>query len=604
MTLAADPRPDAFETDRKARRRAALLAFLSARGRRGTAPPGEDEADRERGGADEARSGEALDGEARADGEDLVRRRSRSLLTSPLTRRILAVNVLALLLLVAGLLYLGEYRRGLVQAELDSLAVQGALIANGIAEGAISDAVGGRPGLSLDTARQMVRRLSEPTGARLRLFAEDGSVIADSRLLTGPGGTIVIERLPPPVESGPFGAIDRLYAWIAGLMPSGADLPAYDPAPQPLDGRYPEVALGRAGEVVRRVRHDADDRLVLNVAVPVQRYKEVLGVVLLTLGDTQIEKALRSVRYDILKVFAATLAVTVLLSIYLAGTIARPIRRLARGADRVRHAHGRPPAIPDLGRRRDEIGDLGKSLAAMTETLWKRLNANERFAADVAHEIKNPLTSLRSAVETAARIEDPEQQRRLMAIIQDDVDRLDRLISDISDASRLDAELSRDESERVDVGHLLEALAELHTATAGPDDPRFRLEIAGHHDLTVSGLESRLGQVFRNLIANAISFSPAGGTITLRAGRTGRFVMAAVEDEGPGVPEDKREAIFGRFYSERPSGEKFGTHSGLGLSISRQIVEAHGGRIRADNRLSQGRILGARFVVRLPAERA
>ena len=274
--------------------------------------------------------------------------------------------------------------------------------------------------------------------------------------------------------------------------------------------------------------------------------------------------------------------------------------RLARAAERVKRGQGRPPEIPDVGRRNDEIADLAESLRTMTQVLWQRHNANERFAADVAHEIKNPLTSLRSAVETAARVKDPDQQRRLMAIIQEDVGRLDRLITDISDASRLDAELSRDATETVDVARLLDALAELHSTTDDGSGPAIRLDIARHQDMTVVGLESRLGQVFRNLIANAVSFSPAGGTVTLKAARQGRWVVAQVEDEGPGIPPDKLEAIFERFYSERPSGEKFGTHSGLGLSISKQIVEAHGGTIAAENRSPAG---GARFTVRLPADR-
>jgi two-component system sensor histidine kinase ChvG len=246
---------------------------------------------------------------------------------------------------------------------------------------------------------------------------------------------------------------------------------------------------------------------------------------------------------------------------------------------------------------------LSVALREMTEALWARLDAIEGFAADVAHEIKNPLTSLRSAVETVTRVEDPAQQKKLMSIILDDVQRLDRLISDISDASRLDAELSRAESEIVDLGDLLHALVEVQQATAGQQGPRFELAVADHEPLTVSGLEGRLGQVFRNLISNAISFSPPGGAIRLAAKRERGWIVASVCDEGPGLPADKLEAVFQRFYTERPRGEKFGTHSGLGLSISRVIVDAHGGTIRAENRIdAEGLVVGARFVVRLPAD--
>jgi two-component system sensor histidine kinase ChvG len=239
----------------------------------------------------------------------------------------------------------------------------------------------------------------------------------------------------------------------------------------------------------------------------------------------------------------------------------------------------------------------------MTDALWARLDAIEAFAADVAHEIKNPLTSLRSAVETVARVEDPEQQKKLMSIILDDVQRLDRLISDISDASRLDAELSRAETDTVEIGELLRALLAVQEAGERADAPRFRLDVLDHQDLAAPGIEGRLGQVFRNLISNAVTFSPPGGTIRLAAQRQGGDVVISIADEGPGIPEGKLEAVFQRFYTERPAGEKFGTHSGLGLSISKQIVDAHGGSIHAENRHDDsGRVCGARFIVRLPAD--
>jgi two-component system sensor histidine kinase ChvG len=338
----------------------------------------------------------------------------------------------------------------------------------------------------------------------------------------------------------------------------------------------------------------------------VQRYRQVLGALMVSTDGRSIEDSVREVRLAILRVFGIALAITILLSLYLAGTIARPIHRLADAAERVRRGHGRKTTIPDFTHRRDEIGELSGALRDMTQTLLERMDAIERFAADVAHEIKNPLTSLRSAVETVARVEDPAQQRRLMAIILDDVQRLNRLITDISDASRLDAELSRAESAPVDIGRMLTALADMHQATARANTPPIELDVAPHQRLEVMGIEDRLVQVLRNLIANAISFSPAGGRIRLGAARTGDTVRVTVADEGPGIPPDKLEAIFDRFYSERPESEKFGSHSGLGLSISKQIVEAHGGRIRAENIVrAGGEIAGARFVIQLPArERA
>jgi two-component system sensor histidine kinase ChvG len=308
--------------------------------------------------------------------------------------------------------------------------------------------------------------------------------------------------------------------------------------------------------------------------------------------------------------FAVALGLTVLLSIYLAGTIARPVRRLAAAADRVRRGHGREVSIPDFTNRGDEIGDLSGALREMTATLWLRMDAIEHFAADVAHEIKNPLTSLRSAVETAARVADAEKQRRLLAVIVEDVKRLDRLITDISDASRLDAELSRDTNSTVPVEGLLAGLIDLYRDIAKPEAPFLRLDLpdqrgASPSALPVLGSEDQLVRVFRNLLDNAISFSPPGGTIIVRARRIGETVRVTIDDQGPGIPPSKLAAIFNRFYTERPVGEAFGTHSGLGLAIAKQIAEAHRGGIRAENRHdTDGNQIGARFIVDLPPESA
>ncbi|MDZ7711777.1 MAG: HAMP domain-containing sensor histidine kinase [Rhodovibrio sp.] len=370
-----------------------------------------------------------------------------------------------------------------------------------------------------------------------------------------------------------------------------------------------EAERALAGDADSRVYRDPGGGLVLSVAMPVQRYRQVLGALMLTKDGSEVAAAVRDRRLDILVVFAVALGVTVLLSFYLAGAIARPLHRLAEAADRVRRAQGRQVEIPDLSKRRDEIGDLSVALDDMTRALWDRLDAIERFAADVAHEIKNPLTSVRSAVETVARVDDPEQQKKLMAIILDDVQRLDRLISDISDASRLDAELSRAQSEPVGLSRLLDALVEVEGATSKErGGPTYAIDLPQATDgsidpLTIQGLEGRLGQVFRNLLANAATFSPADGTIRVTARRAQGWVQVTVDDDGPGIPENKLNAIFDRFYTERPKDEKFGTHSGLGLSISKQIVEAHSGRIVAENRRdTQGQIAGARFTIWLPSE--
>jgi two-component system sensor histidine kinase ChvG len=523
---------------------------------------------------------------------------------SPLTRRIIAVNVLPLALLAVGFLYLGKFESSLIGQQIESLHTQGEIFAAALSEGAVLDSTDEGEILLPDLARQMMRRLVEPTRTRARLFDIDGKQIADSRLLRGPGDAVQVTELPPVEHKGLLGRLtDRIYDGIVELLPSRHKHPVYRESDTGDAQDFAEATRALRGESGSAVRSDPQTGgLVVSVAVPVQRYKQVLGAVMLSSGNGEIEEELRTVRLELLRIFGVALLVTILLSLYLAGTIARPIRLLAAAAERAR-GRGARVEIPDFAGRGDEIGELSRSLREMTDTLWQRMSAIESFAADVAHEIKNPLSSLRSAVETAARIEDPVKRRRLMAIIQDDVERLDRLISDISDASRLDAELSRLEVSPTDIGAMLRALVDMHETTRAESAPHLTLDIAGQEgDLIVPGIESRLSQVFINVIANAVSFSPPDGEIRIQAGLDGRAVLVSVEDRGPGIPEDKLTAIFDRFYSERPAGEKFGTHSGLGLSISRQIVDAHRGRIWAENRTgATSEIIGARFLIRLPA---
>jgi two-component system sensor histidine kinase ChvG len=530
-------------------------------------------------------------------------RRSRTI--SPLTLRILALNVLALGILVGGLLYLGEYQRSLVDAKLEALGTQGRIFAGALGETAVTVGAGGSHQLDKRTARLVMRRIVVATSTRARLYDAAGALIVDSRALLVPGGFVQEEELPPLAPRNLLGdAIIDAYDWVVNWLPSQEGLPPYQETANPRASDYPEVMTALAGDPAGAVRLGERRSMILSFAVPVQRLKKVAGALLLTSDSAEIETDLRTVRLDILKIFGIVLLVTVLMSFYLASAIARPIRKLALAADQVRGGRARQVAIPDFTRRKDEIGDLSGSLRQMTEDLWRRMEAVESFAADVAHEIKNPLTSLRSAVETAAKVTDPESQRELMAIILDDVQRLDRLISDISHASRLDAELSRAPSEPVDIGRMLSALAEVHTATSGATANEVEVALHGEPgSLVVNVIEDRLVQVIQNLFANAISFSPEGGVIRLAAWADGDFAVITISDEGPGIPESALGAIFTRFYSERPVGEKFGTHSGLGLAISKQIVEAHGGTIHAENLQGpDGGVKGARFVIRLPLE--
>ena len=530
---------------------------------------------------------------------------------SSLSLRILAVNLAAPVLLVLGLLFLDEYEDTLIATELEALHTQGELIAASLGESAVvvetenADFPSFIPNGNLriiqpDTARQLVRRLAGLAQLRARLFDRDGNLIADSRLLQGPGGEVQVIDLPPLAEDKLDQWLRQAYVTATGRFGLGRDLEAYTERGNSVASDYKEVmAALEQGETGDAVRLRADREKMLTVAVPVQFYRQVVGAVFISRDGRNIDKRLFAVRGSILAMFGWVLGLTILTSIYLASTIGRPLRILAEAAEKVRHAKTRRHSIPDMTHRSDEIGELSGALREMTESLWQRLDAIESFAADVAHELKNPLTSLRSAVETVARVKDPEQQKKLMSIILDDVSRLDRLISDISDASRLDAELSRAETGPVKLGALLDALAQMQNANDDTKAPKVNLEIAAAESLTITGLEGRLAQVFRNLIVNAVSFSPPGGTITVRATREGPFAGVDVLDQGSGIPAGKEKAIFERFYSERPEAEKFGTHSGLGLSISKQIVEAHRGIISAGNR-NDGGGTGARFIVRLP----
>ncbi len=529
--------------------------------------------------------------------------RRRRRLISPLTRRILALNVLVLLIPVLGLMHLDQYRQSLIASELDALRTQGKAFALSLGSTAVVATQFGNEQLLPEMARHLMRVLLIDSGVRARIFGRSGELLADSFALVGPGGLVQVIELPPPRGNSLADLLDLFLDRTVNWLPFTEDPPAYWEARIQQAAHYSEVEKALLGESPGMVRADRRGRLVLSVAVPVQRYRQVLAALMLSTDGADVERAVRGRRVDILVVFGIAFAVTILLSIYLAGTIARPVRRLAEAADRVRFGKGQRVEIPDFSRRRDEIGELSGALRDMTKALWQRLDAIESFAADVAHEIKNPLTSLRSAVETVARVEDPEQQKKLMSIILDDVQRLDRLISDISDASRLDAELSRAQTRPVDLRRLLDALAEVHQTTAPEDGPKLRFEARGHDSLIVQGIEERLGQVLRNLINNAATFSPPEATIDLAAWRDGAWAVIAVSDSGPGIPEGALDAIFDRFYTERPKTEKFGTHSGLGLSISRQIVEAHGGDIHAENRHdADGRAIGARLVIRLPLE--
>ena len=514
--------------------------------------------------------------------------------------------------------YLDQYQQGLLAAEVTALREQARIYAGALSQSAVQNNAGGQAVLNPDLAQPLLFQLTEPTPNALALiYGPDGTLIANSRVHPGANGAIVTTPLAAPPPPGLFNqVVSYLYDHLAGSLTGEADgeilsAPGAGENPDTLgwqpDARealqLTQTAPGQ--EATPFVRRDAQHQLLITVAEPIQHAQQNVGTVLLTREAGDVDRAVLAIRISILGLFALALALTVIVSLYLARTIARPILRLAHAAALMREGRARTEAPPEwISDRNDEIGTLARALEGSAKALWARMDAIEQFAADVSHEIKNPLSSIRSAIETLARVEDPTRASKLLAIITQDVARLDRLITDISDSSRLDSELSRAAPELVDMARILATLAEIHDATRKEDGPHLVVD-APPTGLLVRGAEPRLVQVLRNLIGNAISFSPANGTIWLRGRETGGMVELAVEDEGPGIPDGKLDGVFDRFYSERPQNEQFGSHSGLGLSISRQIVEAHQGRIAAENRRDEdGAVRGARFVIRLPKAEA
>ena len=513
-----------------------------------------------------------------------LRRWARPRPRSRLGGLILGLNLLGLVVLVVGALVLNESRRGLIQAQIDALTTQDQLISYVVAKAASR----GEPQPELDTgaATEILRFMEVPRTERARLFAPDGAVIADTDVIADK----VLERPLPPARPR-----SGLGAWWGERQ----ERAAADRADRAHRAEQDEVARALTGRAASGVRLGEVGGRVVSVSLPVQNVAQVLGVLTIERGD--VDATLWAQRWALLPFILIAVGSTLASSLLLNTLVARPILRLARAADQVRQAHARAISLPDLAEREDEVGGLARALESMTDAQSARMDAIERFAADVAHEIRNPLTSIRSALETLQLVGDaPGKERgreRLIAVVQNDVKRLDRLVTDIANASRLDAELSREAPRPVDLARFLRDIVELYE-----DDGRgvpVRLTTEG--DPFVQGREGPLGQVFRNLVENARSFSAPDGEVRVRVAAGDAHAQVTVADDGPGIPPENLETVFERFYTSRPKGSApggsaFGGHSGLGLSIARQIVEAHGGVISAANR-PEG---GASFTVDLP----
>lgn len=543
---------------------------------------------------------------------------------SGLSVKILAVNIIAIMILGLGVLYLGEYTDSLIEGELDSMRSEARLFAGAISEGAVRPVFQISPipfedplateAIKPELARRMVRRLGEIGKSRVRLFSIDGIILSDSHRLIGPGGPgdiVQVEPLGPVQDPLTFNSLFAQSATrFLDLIPMKTRLPSYPERITTDFFYFPDTQAALSGTVTATAWYKENGHIILTAAAPIQKIKQVMGVTLLIRDGTELERSIADVRVNVFRVFLGSLGITVMLSIYLSGLITKPLQRLARAAESIRRGKGRDIEIPDMSGRNDEIGELSIALHDMTQALWDRMDTIERFAADVSHEIKNPLTSLRSAVETARRVDNDESRKKLMDIIQHDVKRLDRLITDISSASRLDAELSREEMEEVDLVALLYSLRDAYKkplsrtqeSESSDEETNIHLDFPEDVKILVRGNEDRLAQVFGNLLTNALSFSPENGVVDVHILVENAQILIRVEDQGPGIPENKIETIFERFYTERPNHEDYGSHSGLGLSISRQIIEAHDGRIWAQNLYNEaGDITGARFNVVLNA---
>jgi len=544
---------------------------------------------------------------------------------SSLTRRIVSFNVAGLLAFALGILYLTQPRDGLIFARVNTLMVQGETIAIALASQGtetepykidlnelMTSEVGKKKytppddddrtfPLAEGPAADMLHRLITPTNTVARVYAADGTFFLDSR----------IANVSHPETQEPPGLLDHTYNAIRRWF-TRSSRPLYREIDKGVNGKaYPEVEAALQGDSRWGVYVNELSQVVVLVAVPILSRHHVRGALLLSTQGGDIDQLVQTERIAILKVFLIAAGIMSVLSMLLASTIAGPVRRLADGAERVRRRVKGRVEIPDLTDRRDEIGHLSGSMREMTSALYNRIEAIESFAADVAHELKNPLTSLRSAVETMPRAKTDEARERLLSVIQHDVKRLDRLISDISDASRLDAELQRQEATPVDMQKLLVAVIDVANEVERDDGVRVTLTFEGSPRIfRVQGHDSRLSQVMNNLIDNARSFSEPNSQVRVTCRRSGRDILITVDDDGPGIRPDAIDKIFDRFYTDRPQ-QNFGQNSGLGLFISKQIVEAHGGRLLVQNRVAprepgagpgtEDRILGARFLVRLPA---
>jgi two-component system sensor histidine kinase ChvG len=496
---------------------------------------------------------------------------------STLAWRILAVNILTVLILALGVIYLETFRNKLSKERIhrtEREAEISAIVARSLPQ---------------EQRAEALAAIGQSTRSRIRLYDSDGKLVGDTWLLTGP----TYELRDPSQESwmkDAARALDRGFNALVGAESAPAFV---EPATDRITA-WPEAYQAQQAEAVTSIIRQAPDLTpVLAAAAPVDG-----GALLVTDNDRSLTRAVRRQRAGLAIAVAISFALSIYVSLFLARTIVRPLRRIALAAHRVRLGRAREVRVPRLPSRTDEIGLLARSVADMSQSLRHRIDNIEAFAADVTHELKNPLASLRSAIDGLSSVSDPKLRDRLIAVAREDVVRLDRLIGDISEAARTDAELARARFEPVDLGPLIEQVVTSWETRRIKGDVRIAYARPRKESAVVLGDAGRLARAIDNLIDNAVSFSPAGGLVEIAASRVGKQVRVRIDDEGPGVPEEAREAIFNRFHSIRPDSEGFGRHSGLGLAIAKAIVEGHDGEISVKDR--DDAPSGARFTIKLP----
>ena len=492
--------------------------------------------------------------------------------------RILALNLLTVLLVALSTIYLDAFRNRLSEERVHQTELQAAATA-----GALN--VAGN-----EQADAIITAVTRATQSRLRLYGEDGRLLADSWSSTGPTYQLQDPR-KQPWTFHVARALDRGFNVLVGAKRLD---PFVEPAHDGLSA-WPEATTAKTtGHPVTMIRNAPDLTPVISAAAPAGA-----NVLLVTTNDPAFTRTVRDQRGFILAAMAVLIAISILLSSFLARTIVRPLRRLAIAAHRVRQGRAREVNVPRLPERIDEIGMLARAVSDMSQSLRQRIDSIEAFAADVSHELKNPLASLRSAVDGLERVEDPELRAKLANVVRDDIARMDRLIGDISEAARTDAELARAHFRPVDLGGLIEQLVQSWEARRETGNARIAFARPRKESAVVLGKPDRLARALNAILDNAISFSPPNGLIEIAVSRVGNDVLIRIDDEGPGVPEEAREAIFNRFHSVRPDAENFGRHSGLGLAIAQAIVNGHEGEIDVQDR--DDAPSGARFTIHLPA---